>query len=372
MKNFQLICSIIFLNIFIFANRVLAEISYSCEGQKCIDDFKIFFSVVKPFLPYLAILPLIFCLVIIFLIWLESGKEEKSFEVIEFNPIEGFSMLELDYIYNQALTQRGMLAELSDLEKRGYVTCEEKGDDITFYKTKDYDGNDDLEKIFMEYVFLMDCLKSSPIDAFMISKFYIKLKKKLAGYVKTLGGCFNSCLFYMVYLLTSFIYILLPSIYFLNLIDKSNEAALGACGGLISFMIPFFVLGTIKAVKNKLYKEILIVGGITILIISISLNLIFSVNGEFLPKFLIIAGIIGLGLFLIIAGELPKYTSQGREIFQKIKGLKLYLEKVEVPRLAITKQENPEYYHKILPYLYLLELRYKNVTNLQDRTILVG
>ncbi len=369
MKKIITFLSILFLNIFLLSSKACAEIAYSCEGQQCIDDLKMLFSYL---IPIIIILPLLLILIIFFIIWLNVGKEEKTFEVVEFNPIEGFSMLELDYIYNQTLTPHGVLAELLELEAKGYVTHSENRDSMSFYKKKDYDGEDNLEKKFMDYVFLAKILQNSPIEAFMLSKLYSQIKKNLDCYIKTLGGCFNSCLFYMVYLVISFIYVFLPSVYFFNITDKFEDAAIGACGGFISFMIPFFVFGTIKAIKNKLYKEILIVGGILILLASTSTGLILSVNEIFLPKILIISGVIGLSLLLIIAGELPKYTAKGRELYQKLKGLKRYLEKVEVPKLEAIKQENPEYYNKILPYLYIFGIKDTSVTNLADRGILIG
>lgn len=67
-----------------------------------------------------------------------------------------------------------------------------------------------------------------------------------------------------------------------------------------------------------------------------------------------IIGIICIVILAIFAKIMPKRTPYGNEMLGKTRGFKRFLETAEKPQLEALVNENPEYFYNILPYTYAL------------------
>lgn len=65
-------------------------------------------------------------------------------------------------------------------------------------------------------------------------------------------------------------------------------------------------------------------------------------------------GIACIGVILMFLIIMPKRTTYGNEILEKIKGVRSFLETAEKPQLENLIIQNPEYFYNMLPYAYAL------------------
>lgn len=104
-------------------------------------------------------------------LWEKYGKDEQVVETVEFYPPEGYNSAEVGFLYNGTADTKGVISLLIYLANQGYLKIEEieenglfstsKGFRIT--KIKEYDGNNEYEKIFFEGLFR--CAKGTLIKA---------------------------------------------------------------------------------------------------------------------------------------------------------------------------------------------------------------
>ena len=98
-------------------------------------------------------------------IWLKYCKEDPVVETVEFYPPDGISPLDLALIYNGDVSSNDVISLLIVLANKGYIKISEhkepgimQKDGFLIKKIKEYDGDDEYEKIFMKDLF--DCKKN--------------------------------------------------------------------------------------------------------------------------------------------------------------------------------------------------------------------
>lgn len=109
---------------------------------------------------FVIILCIIFVLVVVGL-WIKYGKDEQVVETIEFYPPEGYNSAEIGFLYNGSADTKGVISLLIYLANQGYLKIEEteeqgvyrKSKSFRITKIKDYDGDNEYEKIFIEGLF---------------------------------------------------------------------------------------------------------------------------------------------------------------------------------------------------------------------------
>ena len=99
---------------------------------------------------------------ITFYLWLKYGKEDNDMEVIEeFYPPKECNSLETGYIYKRYIDKKDVVSLLIYLANKGYLKIEQTTDQGIFKKSKgfriikikEYEGNNEIEKIFLEELF---------------------------------------------------------------------------------------------------------------------------------------------------------------------------------------------------------------------------
>lgn len=59
-------------------------------------------------------------------------------------------------------------------------------------------------------------------------------------------------------------------------------------------------------------------------------------------------------------------NSEGRALYDQLRGLKYYLETVERPQIELLLKDDPEYINKILPWVVLFGLQNKLAKQIED------
>ena len=124
----------------------------------------------------------IVCVLIIYMLWLKYGKDDPVVETVEFYPPEGYNSAEVGFLYNGSADTEGIISLLIYLANKGYIEIEETEEKMLFSKSKgfkitklkEYDGNNESEKMFFDGLFKSTSTNSvTSLDLY--NNFYIIL-----------------------------------------------------------------------------------------------------------------------------------------------------------------------------------------------------
>lgn len=120
-----------------------------------------------------SVFVIILCAIFVFgayRLWEKYGKDEQVIETVEFYPPEGFNSAEVGFLYNGSADTKEVISLLIYLANQGYLKIEEieeqglfsKSKSFRITKIKNYDGDNECERIFFEGLF--KCENSQKID----------------------------------------------------------------------------------------------------------------------------------------------------------------------------------------------------------------
>ncbi len=315
----------------------------------------------------LSIIVSLVSLIFSFLLWWFYGKDEKVVDTVEFYPPDNLNSLELSFRYRGTVRDKDVTSLLIYLANKGYVKISEinsvtnfNKNDFQITKIKDYDGNNNLEKIFMDGLFKYGATKVTSDDLY--DNFYRtteKLKKEVMSkenrnliYDKMVDKKANYNLFLII--LTIFVAFILP---------------LMVSGYLLLAIIPIFLaLFYIPFYKVIIKTKSIVLGLFIGLHSGVFFIVVFSNILSYFPYLLtnfVVAGIC-LILMIIIYFNMPKRNKYGLEILGRINGFKNFLETAEKTQLENLVLKNPEYFYEILPYTYVLDISDKWISKFEE------
>ncbi len=358
----------------------------------------------------------VICVLIADRLWAKYGKDDEVIETVEFYPPEGYNSAEVGFLYYGTAGTKSVISLLIYLANKGYLKIEEteeqgifkknKGFRIT--KIKEYDGNNECERLFFNGLFKcsrsgdsLDMDKAREImkeakangekisfkEAMSMSKSSNDSSSKISVTASDLYDKFYSTLNEIESKL--------------NLKENKNKifetSASRKSKWLILMIIAIFVLITVKPMME--YSEFLLIPfalifpGVGLLIM---FSMIFGVNtgsmyvngkatdsrvarvvlglifgfmfggmpwGSIVLPVLIqnpmymlmyVIGFICMVVIMLFVKIMPKRTPYGNEILGKLRGFKRFLETAEKTQLESLVAQNPEYFYNILPYTYAL------------------
>ena len=356
-----------------------------------------------------AIIVISICIIFVliaFLIWKKYGKDDEVIEIVQFYPPEGYNSAEIAYMYHGESTTEGSISLLIYLADKGYLKIEERetekiissGKGFKITKLKEYDGNNEEEKLFFNGLFKNQSKYDYGLAARIIKEakavgekisYAEALEKSVkdekdGGTQVTEDDLYNS--FYTTLSkVKNNITKKFKSKVFENLTSKNNiilTIMITIILWLVIFKVTFnYLAGDLSSIESTIYTVILVATYMLLLepliiaiikvrdkatkwiifaIIIIIMACFAPVYSEFMfeldtieiAMFIIgIISIIILGIFMII---MPKRTKFGNEMLGKIRGFKRFLEMSEKEQLELLVRENPEYFYNILPYTYAL------------------
>jgi uncharacterized membrane protein YgcG len=341
------------------------------------------------FMTILALaISILFVLITVFL-WAKFGNDDHVVETVEFYPPEGFNSAELGYLYKGNAETKDVISLLIYLANKGYIKITEfeehslfaKSQTFKLTKLKEYDGDNENERIFLSGLFnvpkalhLADIVsmfktkEQPPTDDLRESRdevmsedltnsFYIttnkilqNLNKKENKYTIFEKTSLGKGLYFIGMLFTIYAFITIPPVV--------------AYGGLPSLLfgllfpgIGFTVLFAMVFGKTKVAVKIfglvwgLGFGGVPWATMVLPALLVTPLS--------LVAYAVGLVCVFIIVmffKAMPKRTAYGNEILGKIKGFRTFLETAEKPKLERLVMQDPSYFYNILPYAYVLDV----------------
>lgn len=312
------------------------------------------------FLSILYVVPIIL-LIITYKIWKKYGKDYDVVDTLEFYPPDNLNSLELAYVLKGKVSNKDVISLLIYLASKGYIKIIENSNSFVLLKEKDYDGDNIYEKIFFDNLFsdskysaVYNTYQITPKDLF--NKFYktinqikkkISLEKKHFIFEKTF---FKSLTILMLIIVTLSIIVLIPRIshYGFYKIDDSLEVVFKLSLLYIVFFIANFPY-YIKVFLNIFISLIIIISSDFFYI----KNVIYD-NSSYLLGFVI--GIICIILMFIFLDNMIKRSKYSSELLGKIYGFKKFLETAEKPRIEALVEQDPKYFYKIIPYVYVLNI----------------
>ena len=260
------------------------------------------------------------------LLWMKYGKGDKVVETIEFYPPEGFNSAEIGYIYKEGANNTSIISLLVYLANKGYLKIEQieeqgvfrKIKSLKFDKLKDYDGNNENERAFLDGLFLDG--RDSVTSSLLYDKFY-KTVDKIKSNMNTKENkeqMFDSksiiCEKILI-VLAIFMFCIITIKPVLEYTELTN-LIFAILFPLIGFSVLFGMLFGNTSISIKIFGVIwgLGFGGIpwTAIVLPALLN-----NDTYLFSYFI--GIICIMILCIFIKIMPKRTKYGNELFGKVK-----------------------------------------------------
>ena len=333
------------------------------------------------------VLPVLFMLATVFT-WIRFGKDEKVIETVEFYPPEGFNSAEVGFLYKGSAESSDVISLLIYLADKGYLKITEieehslfmKSNTFKLTKLKDYDGNNENERIFLTGLFSTpkrmsiqdlasifrtrklpqaeedyESVRGEVTSADLQNSFYVTLNR----IVQNLNKKENRQTIFEKTSLGKGIIIILMIIAVYVLITVKPVAEYGGASMLVFALlfpgIGFTVMFGMLFGKTKLPVKIFgIVWGLGFG----GMPWLFLVLPALLADPMYLAAyILGLAcvfVMVLMFRVMPKRTAYGNELLGKIRGFRTFLETAEKPKLEELVLQDPKYFYKILPYTYVL------------------
>lgn len=258
-----------------------------------------------------------------------------------------------------ALENYKNIDEPLDLEELGIkikhkINFTSHSKNIKIIKVKEYDGDNEYEKIFFDGLFLHNSKDYTTIND-LYNNFYITL-----GRIKTkLNAKENKNKIFetkaskkvkWIFLMMIFIFVLItvkPLVEY----GRAEFAIFALLFPGIAFTMIFKMIFSKTLISIKIFILIwgLGFGGVPWYLVVLPAVI---ENEMYLITYII--GIVCIIVLMLFAKIMPKRTSFGSELLGKIRGFKRFLEIAEKLQLENLVEENPEYFYNILPYTYAL------------------
>lgn len=285
--------------------------------------------------------------------WRKHGIDREVVETVEFYPPYGMNSAEVGYAYNLTSSDNDIVSLLIYLANKGYLRIEEadtKGKDFKIIKVKEYDENNENERLFFEGLFNnkdiveKDDLEESFYKVIATIKFNLEKdrfkysEKKSSGIRLRIFG--TSILTLLCALIRPFF-----DGYEIDFVVISSISVL-VIAGLIAILV--------AVIKKSALVVSIITLSISIFISCLLGNLYLFDDKIYFMIFMI--GFISIIIQFISFAYMGKRTVEGAKILGRLKGFKNFLKIAEKDKLETLVLDDPSYFYNILPYTYVFGL----------------
>ena len=297
-------------------------------------------------------------------------KNDLVVDEVSFYPPEGLNSLETGFIYKGSASKKDVTSLLIYLANKGYIKIEEEKKkkickkSYKIIKVKDYDGENENEKTFMDGLFKT---KNEVTINDLRNNFYTTTNKIISNINKEenkekifeKGSMNKRNIILVLAVLTYCVFTIPPLVSYGENVNIMIDLLFPISGYLIFVM--FF-----DRKDNPDY--------ITVSIMFLSMFCLFPWLTITLPavlydSFYLIETIIGFILFVFMTClymKGAKRTKYGLETLGKLRGFKNFLENAEKDELEGLVEKNPEYFYDILPYTYVLGVSDKWIKKFEE------
>ena len=369
-------------------------------------------SLIQPWEYLIFIVPAVGVL-IVFVLWLIFGNDERAVDDLQYYPPEGMNSLDMAFAYKGKVDGKDVVSLLLHLANQGYIKIVETSSssslsrsNFKIVKMKEYDGKDENEEVFMAGLFrgssrrrtssktLAEIVKSVENGGMLTKKDLEKAFEEDDGLEETTSSRLRYSFYRTInrittavnkkenrkkyFTNTSFasimaIICIIVSAFTLIAVPANANSDIEATFLLVivmCFYAPFFAVGFSKGVP--IVFRIIWLGFTTIhfgamMLSGLAISDVFETDSFYVYGLTFgIACIVIQALFLKF---MPKRTAHGLEVYGKIKGFKKFLETAEKDRLERLMAEKPNYAYDILPYAYVLGVSTKWMKKFESLTM---
>ncbi len=288
-------------------------------------------------------------LLISFILWKKYGKDKPIIQTVEFYPPQGLNSLDIGYLYKGHADTTDVISLLIYLANQGYIKITETDQkNFKITKLKEYDGNNNDEKLFLKRLFNG---KDSTTNKSLKNRFYTTINRLIDNTDKNKDKIFEKTKKKNYIIIILFLFISLLTITIIPIGEYSEMDCLYSLLAFSLFYIPFILIVILANLPFLLRISW------SIIIFSVFFfnpQLLDALSFDYHYIISLIFGIICIIGMTILFKLMPKRTEYGNEMLGKILGFKKFLETAEKQKLEAMVMENPTYFYDILPYAYVL------------------
>ncbi len=289
-----------------------------------------------------------------FVMWLYYGKDDPVIETVEFRPPAALNSLEVALAYKGEVDGDDVISLLVYLAQKGFLSIVPgRGKDFVFHKRKEYDGKNQVERIFLHNLFA----KGEMVTQSDLKNSFYKTIHKITNIMNSKRN--RRVLFYESSMNKNWIFYIMALISIvLSLYQPLVNSGQEKIGAL---MISLVLGGILILVISAMMQPKQWITAIYIIVWSLSF---FGVSGVMVWQtilyedlayqvscvFCILASLV----ILFFLHYMPKRTEYGTRILGYIQGFREFLMTAEKDRLEALVEEDPQYFYDILPYTYVL------------------
>jgi uncharacterized membrane protein YgcG len=295
-----------------------------------------------------------------YLIWRKYGKSEPVVETVEFYPPDGLNSVDIAYWYSCSVGNQDIISLLIYLANKGHLKISEneslkgkqKGFRIT--KIKDYEGDNENEKIFLAGLFQSG---GEVTEKELSNKFY----RTLSAIKTNVNTKINKERVYEKESLKQVKWgILIAAAVFILISVVPVAEYESLIISILSLIFPgislLFFINSFAVTKEKIATIFILFFCIPFGIIPWYFMILPAIRHDAFYIFTYCVGIACIIAIAVSARNMPKRTPLGHERLGKIRGFRNFLNLAEKPKLEELVAGDPEYFYNILPYTYVLGL----------------
>ncbi len=329
----------------------------------------------------LVIIVPIILTIISYYIWKQYGKDLKVNVIKSFALPKDLTPLDIALVKNEVISEDDMFAFLIYMSNKGYIRInEEKNNEFSLERLKDYDGENYQEEVFLKSLFRknLKVTLAEYIDIFSSKKqlekeealekkvntqeFSYKYKRVLTNLLPVFNNKEEKSVYYELEsdkkknILIAFVAIILVLITLIPFIEvnKLYLFPLSIIYGVIALKVLITAVDSInldkKVNSNKGYmifwSIIVTLICIVLLMFTFKRNLVYTV--AFLVSFVCVI------IILVLYKYMPKRTVYGSKVNAKIEGLKLFIDTCDEDNLKMAMKKNKNYLYDLLAYSYIM------------------
>lgn len=315
-----------------------------------------YFTYKVNYIPYIIVGIVLLLSTIMFIL---KGKDDRVIPVVSFEPPEGYTPVDTAYVMKGMTESSDFTAVLVYLADKGCIQIDEVDDkDFVLTKIKDYDGNNEVVRKYMDSLFLAG-RTTVTVEDLKDEKFYTKV----AECVYKEHECMKQKnLFYDTkwYAFLYFLGVVICSIVYSKLAGSMVYTFITV---IVSIVFAGLLSAATSKNKTNLFGRIFIPFFLVAIFVPYMV-LMPSFTSATLLDFIVcnVASII-IALYLFVG---DKKTPEGNRIYGELLGFKNFIKKAESDKLRMLVEDDPEYYYHVLPYAYIFGLNNEWIKNFED------
>lgn len=298
----------------------------------------------------LSIIVPILLTVISVIIWFVFGNHKTDKNTVLY-PYKALNSLEIGYLYNGKVLENDIATLVFYLANKGYIEVVKENNKYKLVKVKDYKSNNEVEKVFMEYLF-KDRVEVTSKELTKSLYRITKMVRDIQDNDKNKKTLFvNSIFNYKIvfWLMIGVIFVMVT----INLINEYTPKHLMInliVSGLGYGLLLFSLLGNNKKIEKMIMGSIAII----MVIAPLALTVLGAFKVDILITMSYIIGVVCMFSIGYIAKAMPCRTIFGFKVLKSINGYKNTLLNCGIDYIAKEVKSNHNYFYDVLPYSFVL------------------